>query len=276
MALDGRFLGEQLPLAIAHRGGGDPRWENTWPAFCGAVGLGYRVIETDVRVTADGHVVTFHDEDLKRVFDTAGKVSKLTFTELSRIRSNGSALIPRLIDVLMAWPQLKLNVDLKEPAVVEPFLEVLSKTRAYDRICVAGFSDRRTKHVQKRLDRNIVSSGGPLGVVSHLAAAVLPKSLGRDTRPTFEAIQVPKAILSWGGPARRLVWHSHAVGVQVHVWVVNDVQEMQRLLDLGIDGIITDAISDLRDLLIARGEWPQDTGGHHEQVKPACAGDGDL
>ena len=145
------FFDHPAPLAFAHRGYSPAGLENTMRAFAAAVGLGYRYIETDVRATADGTAVAFHDARLERLTGRPGRIRELTWAEVRQARVHGVEPIPTLEEVLDAWPDLRWNVDVKDPAAVTPFARAVERTRAHDRVCVASFSDQRRRAVLRRL-----------------------------------------------------------------------------------------------------------------------------
>ena len=144
------FLDHPGPIPFAHRGGAGDWPENTMPAFAGAVALGYRYVETDVHVTADGVVLAFHDDHLDRVTDRTGEIAALPWSEVSQARVDGLEPIPLLEDLLGTWPELRINIDPKHDAVVEPLATVLTRTKAIDRVCIGAFSDRRLARLRAR------------------------------------------------------------------------------------------------------------------------------
>ena len=223
------------------------------PAFERAVALGYRYLETDVHVTNDGELLAFHDDHLDRVTDGQGAIADLPWSVVRAARVDGREPIPRFEDLLMAWPDVRINVDAKHDAAVEPLVEVLLRTGAVDRVCVAAFSDKRIARIQKLLGHAVCSSMGPRQVAQLVATSHgLPG--GRRTLMA-PCAQVP----THQGPVplvtERLVAAAHQRGIQVHVWTIDDPAEMARLLDLGVDGIMTDRTDTLRDVLTSRGQW---------------------
>lgn len=246
------FLDWPGPLPFAHRGGASEAPENTLPAFEQAVRLGYRYLETDVHVTADGELLAFHDERLDRVTDRVGAVAELPWSEVQRAKVDGREPIPRFEDLLGAWPEVRINVDPKHDAAVEPLAEVLLRTGAVDRVCVGAFSDRRLDQLQALVGVRLCRSMGPRQVARLVAAS---RGLPGGGGVTAPCAQVP----THQGPiplvTDRFVAAAHARGIQVHVWTIDDRAEMARLLDLGVDGIMTDRPQVLKDVLVERGEW---------------------
>jgi glycerophosphoryl diester phosphodiesterase len=245
------FLDNAGPIAFAHRGGAGEWPENTMPAFAGAIALGYRYVETDAHLTADGKVLAFHDDRLDRVTDSNGVIEQLEWSEISRARVDGREPIPLLEELLTTWPDLRVNIDPKHDAVVEPLAALLRSCDAVQRVCVGSFSDRRIHRMEELLGPELCTSLGPKGVARLRASSF---GLGRR-HPGGRCVQVPP---SAGGVTlvdRRFVDRAHSHGMDVHVWTIDDPDEMHRLLDLGVDGIMTDLPLVLRDVLLERGEW---------------------
>jgi glycerophosphoryl diester phosphodiesterase len=217
------------------------------PAFERAVSQGYRYLETDVHLTADGTVVAFHDDDLTRTCGQAGRISELTWNEVARARVDGREPIPRLAELLEAFPSARLNIDCKTDRVVGPLGEELDRCNAFDRVCIGSFSDRRLARMRRRHGPRLCTSYGPteLGVLKVLH---LP-------RPGVPAVQSP---VTWRGRTiidATFVERCHVRNLAVHVWTIDDRDEMVRLLDLGVDGIMTDRPAVLREVLIERDQW---------------------
>lgn len=244
------FLQTDLPIAFAHRGGALEAPENTLAAFGHAVSLGYRYIETDVQATRDGIAVIFHDDDLKRLVGRPEAVGGLDWSELRNLRVAGEE-IPRLDDLLTAWPELRINLEPKSDAAVVPIAEAIRRAAALDRVCVGSFQEARVRRLRELLGAELCWSPGPLGVFRVWATGHgLP--LGA---PDCAALQVPTHFRGIPLVTRKLVRAAHARGLQVHVWTVDKREEMERLLDLGVDGLMTDRPTLLRDVLRTQGLW---------------------
>jgi len=241
-------------LAFAHRGGAGAWPENTMPAFQGAVDLGYAYVETDVHATRDGQLIAFHDDRLDRVTDKTGLVSELEWADVRKARVDGREPIPLLSDILSAWPALKVNIDPKADGAVEPLVKVLKDTSAVDRVCVGSFSDKRTAAVRHALGPSLCTSLGPRGTFRLRMASWLP---GGVWRPSFAegCAQVPVAQSGIPIVDRAFVEKAHACGLQVHVWTIDEPAEMERLIDIGVDGLMTDSPAVLKEVLVQRGIW---------------------
>ncbi len=160
------FLDGPTPIAMAHRGGAIEHLENSMPAFEACVAMGYRYLETDVRVTADGVPVVFHDPTLDRVTDRTGRVDRLPWSELAAARIGGREPILRLEDLLGAWPDVRFNIDIKAPGVVGPLARTVRRLGAEDRICLGSFSDARVAAARRVFGPGVCTSLGPRGVAA--------------------------------------------------------------------------------------------------------------
>lgn len=252
------FLDHPGPLAFAHRGGAAEGAENSAEAFERAVRLGYTYLETDAHATADGVLLAFHDHTLDRVTDRRGRISELPYRAVRQARIGGVHEIPLLEDLLGSWPEIRFNIDVKEAAAIAPLAEAVRRTGAHDRICLTSFSDERLALARAALGDRVCSALGPRGVAALRAAATTSgygRLLARLSRAGVPCAQVPVGFRGLRVTTRRLVRTAHAIGMQVHVWTINDRDRMERLLDLGVDGIMTDDITGLRDVLDRRGLW---------------------
>lgn len=253
---------EHPPLALAHRGGAlyppNVGIENTLPAFANAVGLGYRYLETDVHATADGRLVAFHDPRLDRVTDATGAIAELPWSQVRQARVGGREPIPLLAEVLESFPRARVNVDIKAALAIRPLWELVERLAAHDRVCVGSFSSRRLGAFRRLAGERVATTAGPWGT----AALRFAPSLARHLSSPTQVLQVPAGVQVRGRRlpvvTARLVAAAHDVGKHVHVWTIDDPDEMHRLLDLGVDGLVSDRIDVLRDVLRARGAWHAD------------------
>ncbi|MGC5022286.1 glycerophosphodiester phosphodiesterase [Micromonospora sp. DT47] len=247
------YLEGPAPLAFAHRGGAADGDENTAEAFARAVGLGYRYVETDVHGTADGVAVVFHDTTLRRVTGESGRIADLRWADLASVRVGGAAVVPRLDEVLDAWPQVRFNIDVKADRGVEPTVATVTRADAGDRVLLASFSDARLTRLRALTQGRVATSLGMRGV----ARLRLASLHGRPQRlpPSVVAAQVPPHYGRVPVVDRRFLAYCHRLGLQVHVWTIDEPAQMHDLLDLGVDGIMTDHVGVLRDVYRSRGHW---------------------
>lgn len=235
------------PLALAHRGGAAEATENSPEAFQRAVDLGYHWIETDTRATIDGHAMVFHDATLDRMTDMSGAISAVPLAQVRASRLPNGEHPLTLVEALNNWPQARFNVDVKSDDAVEPFLRAVDDADAWDRVSAAGFSARRLRRLRRL--------GGPRLATSMSPADVARLRLGAPGRSSAWAAQVPTALGRFPVVTRGFVRRAHRRGLQVHVWTINEPAVMRSLLDLGVDGIVTDRPSVLRDVLVEAGRW---------------------
>lgn len=260
------------PAALAHRGFCPDGAENTLDSFRAARDLGYEWIETDVNTTADGVVLSFHDETLDRVTGGTGRVSSLTWAQIRAERVAGAGRIPRFSELLTELPELKFNVDVKDEASVTALPALLHELGAVDRVRVTSFSESRRRRTLRRIReleaRSVPTSSGKEGMRLLLLCSWLGGPSWRIARRAtarwiepFDTVQIPRCYRIRGGPEVQLVTprflgFAHRHGIDVHVWTVNETAEMRELLELGVDGIVTDRADLLAALLAQRGQWP--------------------
>jgi glycerophosphoryl diester phosphodiesterase len=259
------FLDAPTALAFAHRGGAGEAPENTLPAFEAAVDLGYRYLETDVQATRDGVLLAFHDDLLDRLTDRSGRICDLTLAEVREADAgyafspDGDAtfpyratgvVIPTLEELLTRWDDVFINIDAKSDAAVAPLVALITRLNAFGRVCIGSFSDRRVARIRALAAGRICSSMGQVAT----GTAFLASRSGRMPRFHADCLQVPQR---WGllRIDRRFVNAAHRAGLPVHVWTIDDRAEMEAMLDLGVDGIMTDHPRLLKEVFEARGLW---------------------
>ena len=224
-------------------------------SFQGAVALGCRYLETDVHLTKDGVLVTIHDATVDRTTDGTGLVRALPVAELKRLdagyrfstdggrtyrfRGQG-ATIPTLAEVVEAFPQVSLNIDLKrhDAAMVEAMAAFIEERGLHDRLLIASFADSIIRAFRRRTEGRVATAGAGWETRRFWLASRL--GLARLIRPAYDALQVPPRTGRLTVVDRRLLTAAHRRGLQVHVWTVDEAAEMRRLLALGVDGIMSD------------------------------------
>ena len=247
---------------MAHRGSMLLWPENTMTAFQEAVDLGYRYLETDLQISRDGVLVTFHDDTLDRTTDGAGPVSDRSLEELRELdagyrfrldgdypyRSRGIR-IPTLEELATTYPDQVFSLDLKSDGMEETLVETIRRLDLWDRVIVGSFSDARLKRFRSLADGPVAMSAGPREILRLVTAA----RLRLPFRPASDSFQVPVkqgiTIVS-----ARTVRAARQIGVPLIVWTINERHEMRELLDLGVDGIISDRPDLLRKLIEERSQ----------------------
>ncbi len=254
------FLRGPYPRAYAHRGwhlGELAGMENSLSALRRAVTEGYRYLETDVRATRDGVPIVLHDPTLDRTTDRRGVVAELGWHQVRRARIGGRQPVCRLADLLEELPTALLNIDVKADSAVGPVLELLRRTGAWDRVCLASFSERRLRRLRRAAGPRLLTSMGTASVVALRVRSLLPWLPLHLLLPLGAHLaQVPlrRGPVPVVDPA--LVRHARRHGIEVHVWTVDDPGVMGVLLDAGVDGLVTDRPDLLRDVLVRQGRWP--------------------
>ncbi len=242
------YLHRREPVGFAHRGGARVHPENTLRAFAHAVELGFVYLETDVHLTRDGVLVAFHDSVLDRVTDATGRIEDLTWEEVAAARVGGSEPIPRFDELMTAFPEARVNIDPKANRSIEALAGAIRDLGVEDRVCVTAFSRRRTRRVKALVGPDLCTGGGALATLATMLG-VGRRLLARDV----DVLQVPPRLGPLTVVTRRFVETAHRWGMHVHVWTIDDDGEMERLLDLGVDGIMTDEPERLRRVFARRG-----------------------
>lgn len=237
---DAGYFSPATPRIIAHRGLALDAPENTMLAFLKALSAGVSHLETDVHASADGQAVVSHDVDLTRVAGRDVRVDQLTMAELRRVDLGSGQGFSSLAELLDAFPDARVNIDIKSSAAIEPTIRTIADAKATDRVLVTSFDEKRRAATVAGLPGVATSASSTiiaralvaLGTGSHRAIVKALAGVG--------AVQVPERY----GPVRiitpRNVRLLREAGVEVHVWTINDPADMRRLLDIGVDGLVTD------------------------------------
>lgn len=246
------FLSGPLPRIIAHRGLAIEAPENTLLAFLKALNAGATHLETDVHASADGVAVISHDPDLSRTAERAVDVRQLTMAELRRVDLGHGQGYCSLADALDAFPQARFNIDIKDAEAALPAARAIREARATDRVLITSFDERRRRAAVDALP-GVASSASVTTVLLAIAAAKIGAvPLARRVLRGLVAVQIPERRGFLRLVTARTVGALHRAGVEVHVWTVNEPKQMSRLLDLGVDGIVTDRCDVLKALVASR------------------------
>lgn len=265
------------PIHVAHRGGAALAPENTMEAFVSAVEVwGAEMLELDVHLTRDGEVVVIHDPTVDRTTDGSGVVAEMSWAELRRLDAGAQWVaedgtlpfagrgieVPRLVDLLERLPHTRLNVEAKVRGVAAPLVDVVERLGAQRRVLLAATNESDRAHVAARFR----SIGGPMGASRRQIAAflLLARLPWLARTPAVEALQIP---IRWpvAGRVRQILSEAvlreaHRRNVAVHIWTIDDVDTMRRLLDMGVDAIQTDRPDLLAAVLAERTGRPQPPG----------------
>lgn len=217
--------------------------ENSFAAIAAAHAAGVEIVESDCHLTSDGVVVLFHDDDLSRVTGDPRKIAEVSSAELEELMAERGGLVT-LAQALDAFPRLRFNLDAKAEGVARPMGREIAAHA--ERVLVASFSDARrlaTLDAAIRAGAGIrpATSAGT-ATISRLLIALALRS-GRSIRRLLDgidAVQIPERQRTLRLVTPRLITAAHRHGIDVHVWTVNAPADMRRLVDMGVDGIVTD------------------------------------
>jgi glycerophosphoryl diester phosphodiesterase len=246
------YLSPARPRVFAHRGLAVEAPENSMLAFAKAIAAGALYIETDVHASADGIAVVAHDPDLLRLAGRNVRVDQLTFAELRRVDLGEGQVFCSLAEALDAFPETRFNIDVKSRAAVRPTIAAVLAARASDRVLVSSFNERTRAAAVRGLPGVVSSSSARLFAVALLAGKVGLSPIVRRALRGLVAVQVPERALGLRITTARMIALLHDAGVEVHVWTVNDPLRMAELLDLGVDGLVTDRVDLALDVVRAR------------------------
>ena len=238
------YLNEPGVSISAHRGGSIEAPENTLESFRYAVDIGSAYIETDVQLSADGIPFIFHDDDLKRLLGKDIIFNSLHSDEINQLRLFESYQIPTLNEALRKFPNTLFQIDVKTDEVALPTIQVIKDLDASRRVCIASFSSKRLRLVKENFPE-VCLSMGPREIFKLLLSSfgLYKKTIQGD------CLQIP--IYQYGIKlvTKRFVKFVQSLGLKIHVWTINDEDTMQKLINLGVDGIITDRPKLLKDVL---------------------------
>ncbi len=254
---------ESRPLVIAHRGGGGISPENTLFAFKRAVELGVDVLELDVRATADGELVVIHDSKVDRTTDGSGMVAAMTFEEIRKLdagfrwtNDNGKTFpfrgqgiqIPTLREVFEAFPHIKINIEPKyeTPSPVAPLCQLITEFNRTDKVIVGSFRNEVLEDFRKNC-KGVATSASPSEASFFLAGYKI--GLSESYSPEMQLLQIPQRIGKLEIVTEDYIRAAKERNLDVHVWTINDVEDMKRLIALDVDGIMTDFPDRLLDVL---------------------------
>lgn len=260
-------LSGPLPLTFAHRGGAALWPENTLEAFRGAIDLGCTHVETDVRMTRDGEIIVFHDEGLERTTNGTGRVATHTLSQLRRLdaayrfspdgksfpRRGQGVTIPTLAELVELSPSVRFNVELKERGPFDlprALLAFIDRHGIGDRVVVAAERHELMRDFRQLAQGRIATSASRRECLQFWFASRL--RLTALLRLPYQALQIPVRAGNLTVVTPTLLDAAHREGLMVHVWTIDEPREMRRLLDLGVDGLMSDHPDRLRQIVIER------------------------
>ncbi|MDG1152269.1 MAG: glycerophosphodiester phosphodiesterase family protein [Hyphomicrobiales bacterium] len=244
------FLEEKF-LAFAHRGGNEFAPENSFRAFKSAVDIGYKYLETDVHLTKDGFLIAFHDDTLDRVTDKSGLIRDLTLSEIKKAKIAGTDEIPLLSELLNSFTDCFFNIDCKVDETVQPLINLINNKDFINRVCIGSFSQKRINFIRKSLGKEVKTSMGPAEVI--LSKFLSYTSLGYNFKSSYTSIPIRRYGINLLD--ERNINYLKSNNQKVIAWTINDEDQMKMLINIGIDGIMTDNLTLLKKVLIEESLW---------------------
>ncbi len=244
------FLEEKF-LAFAHRGGNEFAPENSFRAFKSAVDIGYKYLETDVHLTKDGFLIAFHDDTLDRVTDKSGLIRDLTLSEIKKAKIAGTDEIPLLSELLNSFTDCFFNIDCKVDETVQPLINLINNKNFINRVCIGSFSQKRINFIRKSLGKEVKTSMGPAEVI--LSKFLSYTSLGYNFKSSYTSIPIRRYGINLLD--ERNINYLKSNNQKVIAWTINDEDQMKMLINIGIDGIMTDNLTLLKKVLIEESLW---------------------
>ena len=251
------------PLVFAHRGGGGLFPENTLQAFEYSAKMGVDVLELDVHATSDGALVVNHDATVDRTTDGRGRITELTLEQIKKLDAGYSfstdggktfpargkgVTIPTLEEIFAALPDMTFNVEPKQemPSIIKPLCNLIRERKMADKVIVGSFRQAVLDEFRREC-AEAATSASPSEVSKFLALS--KTGVAESYSPPMQALQVPESIGALQVVSKDFVEAAHKRNLKVHVWTINETADMQRILELGVDGIMTDYPDRLLDLL---------------------------
>lgn len=244
------YFDSPSPRVLAHRGLATTAPENTALAFAHALAAGAHYIETDVHVSSDGQAIVSHDPDLERLTGEKRKVSELTAAQLAAIDLGERQGFITLAEALDGFPDARFNIDLKDLGSIAPAVAAITATRSIDRVLVTSFDERRRLAAVGQLPGVATSASARRFAGALLSGRLGATGLLRRALRDIDAVQIPERAAGLSTTSPAFIDRFHEVGVEVHMWTINDPARMVELVERGVDGIVTDradlAVSQLR------------------------------
>ena len=230
---------------IAHRGGSEAAFENTFQAFTDAYELGYRWLETDVQISKDGVLYAFHDNNLSNTTGINVKIHHLNSDDLDKILIKSKYNIPRLEKLLLKFNDVTFNLDPKNINSAKALVTLLNKEKSIKNLCLGSFSHKTIHYIRKSLKRDLPTTFSPIEVLS----LVLDIKLNKETRSKGNYLQIPRSYFGYKLVSRKLLDFCRKNAIKVHIWTINDSKEMRNLINMGVDGIMTDKCRTLLEVI---------------------------
>jgi glycerophosphoryl diester phosphodiesterase len=241
-------------LVFAHRGGGGLFPENTLLAFEDSAKLGVDFLELDVHSTNDGTLVVMHDAQVNRTTDGHGNIKEMSLENLKKLDAGfqfspdggqtfpfrGKKItVPTLAEIFDSLPEMKFNIEPKQqtPSIIKPLCSLIRARKMEDKIIVGSFHQAVIDEFRAECPE-VATSASPSEVTKFLALS--KTGLSESYNPPMQALQIPENLGQLSVVTKEFVENAHRKNLQVHVWTVNETADMERLINVGVDGIMTD------------------------------------
>ena len=234
---------KQIFTPIAHRGGTEVAFENTFEAFADAYALGYRWLETDVQISKDGFLYAIHDNNLKRTAGININIDKLNSEDLDQILISGKHRIPRIDLLLRKFNDVTFNLDAKNIHAAKALVNLLNNDKSFRNLCLGSFSHKTMNYMREFLKRDLPMSFSKWEVFS----LILDIKFNKNAKYNASYLQIPKSYLGYKLISKKLLDYCKKNGIKVHVWTINKRNDMESLIGMGVDGIMTDNCRTLLD-----------------------------
>jgi glycerophosphoryl diester phosphodiesterase len=246
-----KFIADDRAIAIAYRGGASVHPENSMAAYAHAVSLGYRFVKTDVQATSDGVALAFQDPELDNATDRSGNIGELDWSEVRQAKLwNGETPAP-LVDLLSGWPGVAFALEPADDNAIEAMLPAIRRTGAWNRVCIASLSGQRLA-LARRLSEKPICTTFAKAEIFRLPLAAYGIPVGDFESPL---LQTPLRFGAVKIVDRFLVNCAHRRRLRIHAQVINQEDKMVELLDLGVDGIVSEQTALLKQVFVRRGIW---------------------
>ncbi|MCH1412829.1 MAG: hypothetical protein L7U86_05480 [Rhodobacteraceae bacterium] len=246
------YMNSSNIVPIAHRGASLVATENSFESFRKAFDLGYRIIETDIHSSKDGTAYIFHDNTLERLTGENLKISDLKDVDIDSLKVNKSSIIPRLSNVFEEFPEGLFNLDAKTWEATIPITNTVKKMACSSRVCIGSYNDKRIDAIIRELGVETCHSMGTSNVFKFYLGA----QLGIKQNFTAQCIQLPIKQFGISLITQKILRHARKLGIKIHFWTINNSGLIQKLLELDVDGIMTDDCILLKTIMEKKHKWP--------------------
>ena len=238
-------------LAFAHRGGNDFAPENTFESFQFAVENGFKYLETDVHPTSDNKLMAFHDPTLDRVTNAEGRIIDFSSIDLKKVKVKNNYRIPLMEELLESFPNCFFSIDMKCDQSVIPLIDLVKRNNALERVCFASFNQNRLNFVRETFNNKCITSMGPKEIIASKIFSYI--NLKKNINSHLASMPISRYNIRLIN--KRSVAYLQSLNIKVIAWTINNEAQMRHLISIGVDGIMTDKLKLLKNILIEKNLW---------------------